>query len=191
MAFFISARILKWLSWSVQGNWNGFLHHARILKWLSSSVLGYWNGFLHHCKDTEMVLFISAWILKWLSSVLGYWNGFLHLKLFLLRAEWFAVMQLRLLYKYLIQCSEEARVVWSMPCSYRPSYTMESYSSLIVSCPKALVEEFELKIIIIIIITTTITMIATIALKGTIRDFYNLLTVLRTVSNTYALVAKA
>ena len=44
---------------------------------------------------------------------------------------------------------------------------------------------FSLWMIIIIII-----MIIIIALKGAIRDFYNLLTALRTVSNTYAQVAQ-
>ena len=53
-------------------------------------------------------------------------------------------------------------------------------------------------IIIIIIITMmmmmmmmTMTMMMIIALKGAIRDFYNLLTALGTVSNTYAQVARA
>ena len=42
---------------------------------------------------------------------------------------------------------------------------------------------------IMIVVITTI-MIVIIALKGAIRDFYNLLTAPRTVSNTYAQVAR-
>ena len=53
---------------------------------------------------------------------------------------------------------------------------------MIISCQQSCQSRAAIKVIIIKII---------IAFKGTIRDFYNLLTAPRTVSNTYAQVARA